>query len=73
MNIAGQSSLTLHAGVPSLMPPGTPPNAVDLGRGTGRLLSPTSSTPANGASDTIETLRIIDVIRNSAHSRNNPS
>ncbi|MFF1634126.1 cupin domain-containing protein [Leifsonia sp. NPDC058248] len=39
MKIAGQPSLTLHAGDPFLMPPGTPHNALDLGPDTGRMLS----------------------------------
>lgn len=39
MKIAGRASLTLHAGDPFLMPPGTPHNALDLGPGTGRMLS----------------------------------
>ena len=39
MKIAGQPSLTLHAGDPFLMPPGTPHNALDLGPDDGRMLS----------------------------------
>ena len=39
MMIAGQPTLTLHAGDPFLMPPRTPHNAVDLGPETGRMLS----------------------------------
>ena len=39
MEIAGQPTLTLHAGDPFLMPPRTPHNATDLGPETGRMLS----------------------------------
>jgi len=39
MKIGGQPSLTLNAGDPFLMPPGTPHNALDLGPGTGQMLS----------------------------------
>ena len=39
MKIAGQPSLTLNAGDPFLMPPGTPHNALDLGPDTGHMLS----------------------------------
>lgn len=39
MRIAGQATLTLNAGDPFLMPPGTPHNALDLGPGTGMMLS----------------------------------
>ncbi len=39
MKIAGHPSLTLQAGDPFLMPPGTPHNALDLGPDTGRMLS----------------------------------
>jgi hypothetical protein len=39
MMIHGQPALTLHAGDPFLMPPRTPHNAVDVGPGTGQLLS----------------------------------
>ncbi len=39
MRIEGQPSLTLHAGDGFLMPPGTPHNALDVGPGTGRMLS----------------------------------
>jgi quercetin dioxygenase-like cupin family protein len=39
MRIAGHPTLTLQAGDPFLMPPGTPHNAKDLGPGTGRMLS----------------------------------
>ncbi len=37
--VEGQPSLTLHAGDGFLMPPGTPHNALDVGPGTGRMLS----------------------------------
>ena len=37
--IEGQRTLTLHAGDPFLIPPRTPHNAVDLGPGTGQMLS----------------------------------
>jgi quercetin dioxygenase-like cupin family protein len=39
MMIAGRPALTLHAGDPFLIPPGTPHNALDTGPGTGRMLS----------------------------------
>jgi quercetin dioxygenase-like cupin family protein len=39
MMIDGQPTLTLHAGDPFLMPPGTPHNALDLGPETGMMLS----------------------------------
>ncbi len=39
MRIEGQPTLTLHAGDPFLMPPRTPHNALDLGPGTGLMLS----------------------------------
>ena len=39
MRIAGAETLTLHQGDPFLMPPGTPHNALDLGPGTGMMLS----------------------------------
>ena len=39
MEIAGQPTLTLHAGEGFLIPPETPHNATDLGPGTGRMLS----------------------------------
>jgi quercetin dioxygenase-like cupin family protein len=39
MRVAGGETLTLHAGDPFLMPPRTPHNALDLGPGTGRMLS----------------------------------
>ena len=39
MKIDGQPTLTLHAGDPFLMPPGTPHNALDLGPDTGMMLS----------------------------------
>jgi mannose-6-phosphate isomerase-like protein (cupin superfamily) len=39
MSIEGEAALTLHAGDPFLMPPGTPHNARDLGPGTGMMLS----------------------------------
>jgi quercetin dioxygenase-like cupin family protein len=39
MMIEGQPSLTLHAGDGFLMPPGTPHNALDVGPGTGQMLS----------------------------------
>ena len=39
MEIAGQPALTLHAGDGFLIPPETPHNAIDLGPGTGRMLS----------------------------------
>ena len=39
MKIRGRPSLTLHAGDGFLMPPGTPHNALDVGPGTGRMLS----------------------------------
>jgi quercetin dioxygenase-like cupin family protein len=39
MMIAGQPTLTLHAGDPFLMPPRTPHNALDVGPGTGMMLS----------------------------------
>ena len=39
MMIQGQTTLTLHAGDPFLMPPGTPHNALDIGPGTGQMLS----------------------------------
>jgi quercetin dioxygenase-like cupin family protein len=39
MMIEGQPALTLHAGDPFLMPPGTPHNALDIGPGTGHMLS----------------------------------
>lgn len=39
MKIEGRPTLTLHAGVGFLIPPGTPHNALDLGPETGRMLS----------------------------------
>jgi mannose-6-phosphate isomerase-like protein (cupin superfamily) len=38
--------LTLHAGDPFLIPPRTPHNAIDLGPGTGRMLSTYIVEPA---------------------------
>ncbi|HEY6746329.1 MAG TPA: cupin domain-containing protein [Mycobacteriales bacterium] len=39
MRISGGETLTLAAGDGFLIPPGTPHNALDLGPGTGRMLS----------------------------------
>ena len=39
MMIQDQSILTLHAGDPFLIPPCTPHNALDVGPGTGQMLS----------------------------------
>lgn len=39
MMIDGQETLTLHAGDPFLMPPGQAHNALDVGPGTGMMLS----------------------------------
>lgn len=39
MEIEGRETLTLHAGDPFLIPPRTPHNALDLGPGTGVMLS----------------------------------
>ena len=39
MMIEGRPTLTLHAGDPFLIPPGTPHNALDVGPGTGQMLS----------------------------------
>ncbi len=39
MRIRDQPTLTLHAGDPFLIPPGTPHNALDLGPDTGQMLS----------------------------------
>ena len=39
MMVQGQTTLILHAGDPFLMPPGTPHNALDIGPGTGQMLS----------------------------------
>jgi quercetin dioxygenase-like cupin family protein len=39
MMILGQPPLTLQAGDPFLMPPRTPHNALDIGPGTGQMLS----------------------------------
>src|SRR4051812_10721858 len=39
MEIEGGPTLTLHTGVPFLIPPRTPHNALDLGPDTGRMLS----------------------------------
>jgi quercetin dioxygenase-like cupin family protein len=39
MRIEDQPTLTLRAGDPFLMPPGTPHNALDLGPDTGMMLS----------------------------------
>lgn len=39
MMIQEQTTLILHAGDPFLMPPGTPHNALDVGPGTGQMLS----------------------------------
>jgi quercetin dioxygenase-like cupin family protein len=39
MKIEGRPSLTLNAGDPFLMPPGTPHNALDLGPDVGHMLS----------------------------------
>lgn len=39
MMVEGQTTLTLHAGEGFLIPPGTPHNALDVGPGTGQMLS----------------------------------
>ncbi len=39
MHVEGQPTLTLNAGDPFLMPPRTPHNAIDVGPGTGMMLS----------------------------------
>jgi quercetin dioxygenase-like cupin family protein len=39
MRIRDRPTVTLHAGDPFLIPPGTPHNALDLGPGTGHMLS----------------------------------
>lgn len=39
MRIADRPTLTLRAGDPFLIPPGTPHNALDVGPGTGMMLS----------------------------------
>ena len=39
MRIDGKPTLTLHAGDPFLMPPGQAHNALDVGPGTGMMLS----------------------------------
>jgi quercetin dioxygenase-like cupin family protein len=39
MQIRDQETSTLHAGEPFLIPPGIPHNALDLGPGTGQMLS----------------------------------
>lgn len=39
MEIRGRETLTLNAGDGFLIPPGTPHNALDLGPGTGTMLS----------------------------------
>jgi quercetin dioxygenase-like cupin family protein len=39
MKIQGDATLKLHQGDPFLMPPGTPHNALDVGPGTGMMLS----------------------------------
>jgi quercetin dioxygenase-like cupin family protein len=39
MMIQGQLTLTLQAGTPFLIPPRIPHNALDIGPGTGRMLS----------------------------------
>src|ERR1700722_4727 len=39
MMIEGAATLILHAGDPFLMPPRTPHNALDIGPGTGQMLS----------------------------------
>ncbi len=39
MEIEGKPTLTLRAGDPFLMPPHTPHNALDVGRGAGQMLS----------------------------------
>ena len=39
MKIQGDATLTLHQGDPFLMPPGTAHNALDIGPGTGMMLS----------------------------------
>jgi quercetin dioxygenase-like cupin family protein len=39
MMIQGQPTLTLHAGDPFLITPRTPHNALDIGPGTGQMLS----------------------------------
>jgi len=39
MRIAGEPTLTLHAGDGFLIPPGWPHDALDVGPGTGRMLS----------------------------------
>lgn len=39
MRIEDKPTLTLHAGFGFLIPPGTPHNALDLGPGTGQMLS----------------------------------
>jgi quercetin dioxygenase-like cupin family protein len=46
MKIQGQPSLSLNAGDPFLMPPGTPPNALDLGPELGHMLSTYIVDPA---------------------------
>ena len=39
MRIRAKATLTLHAGDPFLIPPGVPHNALDVGPGTGMMLS----------------------------------
>ncbi|WP_394771128.1 cupin domain-containing protein [Lacisediminihabitans sp.] len=39
MRIQGEATLLLRQGDPFLMPPGTPHNALDVGPGTGMMLS----------------------------------
>jgi quercetin dioxygenase-like cupin family protein len=39
MKVKDQPTMTLRAGDPFLMPPGTPHNALDVGPGTGMMLS----------------------------------
>jgi quercetin dioxygenase-like cupin family protein len=39
MEVEGQETLTLQAGEGFLIPPGTPHNAIDVGEGTGEMLS----------------------------------
>lgn len=46
MRIDGHPTLTLHAGDPFLMPPGQPHNALDVGPGTGMMLSTYIVDPA---------------------------
>ncbi|HSP38768.1 MAG TPA: cupin domain-containing protein [Frankiaceae bacterium] len=39
MRIQGEPTLTLHAGDPFLVPPGKPHSALDVGPGSGQMLS----------------------------------